>query len=196
MIDINLVYEDDVSHHLMRKLLAYFDNKFNVVNTYSGNGFGYIKKGIGGFNAASEFTPFFVLTDLDRHECPVIMMNDWLPAEKHRNLIFRVAVREVESWLLSDREGFFSFLKISKDLIPRNPDTENDPKQTLFNLVRKSRRREIKEDILPRNEYAKQGPNYNDRLQEFISNDWVLKRAIRHSESLNRAYRHLESFQL
>ena len=155
-----------------------------------------IKKGIAGFNAASVYTPFFVLTDLDNHECPIELMNNWLPPEgRNQNLIFRIAVREIESWILSDREGFASFIDISIQNIPRNPDLEPDAKQTLINLVKKSRRRRIKEDIIPRNEYVAQGPNYNDRLMEYVLETWDINRAGQNSDRLKRAINHLNKFQ-
>lgn len=52
-----------------------------------------------GFNFAARLTPFLVLADLDRIECAPKLIRDWLPVEKHPNPVFRVAVREVESWV-------------------------------------------------------------------------------------------------
>lgn len=196
MITLNLVFEDELSEFVMQKIIAQFGSKYRVGYSYSGGGFGYIKKGIAGFNAASVYTPFFVLTDLDNHECPIELMNNWLPPEgRNQNLIFRIAVREIESWILSDREGFASFIDISIQNIPRKPDLEPDAKRTLINLVKKSRRRRIKEDIIPRNEYVAQGPNYNDRLMEYVLETWDINRAVQNSDSLKRAINHLNKFQ-
>ena len=196
MITLNLVFEDVLSELVMYKMIERFGSKYRVGNSYSGGGFGYIKKGIAGFNAASIHVPFFVLADLDNHECPVALMNDWLPAEsRNENLIFRIAVREVESWLLSDRAGFASFIGISVQNIPLKPDLIPDPKQKLINLVKKTRKRSIKEDIVPRNEYAATGPNYNGRLTEYVIQDWDIDKAIQSSDSLKRAVAALEKFQ-
>ncbi|TAF94891.1 MAG: hypothetical protein EAZ14_12175 [Runella slithyformis] len=196
MITLNLVFEDVLSEFVMYKMVEHFRPKYRIGNSYSDRGFGYIKKGISGFNAASVYTPFFVLTDLDKHECPVALMNKWLPTEnRNQNLIFRIAVREIESWILSDREGFASFIGISIENIPTKPDLEADAKQTLINLVRKSRKRRIKEDIVPRSEYAAVGPNYNDRLMEYILENWDIGRATQNSDSLKRAINHLNKFQ-
>ncbi|MDF2210039.1 hypothetical protein L1F28_15070 [Arthrospira platensis NCB002] len=42
---------------------------------------------------------YLVLTDLDKSECPLAIINEWLKSQpKHPNLLFRVAVKEVESW--------------------------------------------------------------------------------------------------
>jgi len=39
----------------------------------------------------------------------------------HPNFLFRVAVREVEAWLLAHREGIARFLGISEHLVPLMP---------------------------------------------------------------------------
>lgn len=70
-----------------------------------------------------------------------------------------------------------------------------DPKQFLLNNAKKSRKRRLKEDIVPRvGSTAKIGPNYNARLSDFVRNSWDVHRAIKCSESLNRAFRKLQEF--
>jgi hypothetical protein len=78
MIYINLVYEDDLSEAVMKRLLFQFENKFTIAYTYPGHGFGYLKKNIRGFNQASIVTPYFMLTDLDTYKCPHDLINDWI----------------------------------------------------------------------------------------------------------------------
>lgn len=195
-IPINLVFEDAVSEYVMTKLLSCFGSKYLISSTYQGYGFGYIKTNINGFNQAAMGVPFFILTDLDNSICPISLINEWLPKPKATNLIFRVAIREVEAWLLADREGFSEYTGISLKLLPREPEKEQDPKRTLINLVRsKCRKRAIREDIVPINANAQIGPNYNERLMQFIYQHWDLDRAKETSESLMRAYNHLDRFQ-
>ena len=43
----------------------------------------------------------------------------------------RIAVRELESWLLADRVGFADFFDAPIALLPEEPDKETDPTQTL-----------------------------------------------------------------
>ncbi len=193
-IGINLVFEDAVSGFLMTKILAEFGDKFYVGTSYSEGGFGYIRSNISGFNQAAVVTPFFVLTDLDRYECPQFLREEWLTVPAKPNLIFRVAVREVEAWILADAEGLSEFIGVNKVNFPSNPDVEIDPKVTLINLVKRSRNRRIKDDIVPKNEYAKIGPNYNERLMTFIGEKWDISRAISRSQSLKRAYDCLDRF--
>lgn len=194
MIYVTLVYEDELSEAVMNKILNHFPKKYEVFNTYSGHGFGYLKTNIKGFNQASIVNPHFMLTDLDKYECPISLINEWINFDLNKNFIFRVAVREVESWLLADIEGFSQFLNISTANFPDNPDKEKDPKNTLIKLSKRSKKRDIKEDILPINDNASIGPNYNGCLSEFVYNHWNIKNAIKRSESLKRTFIKLKDF--
>ena len=196
MIYINLVYEDDLSEAVMFKLINHFGEKYNVHNTYSGHGFGYLKSNIKGFNQASVVSPFFMLTDLDNYNCPPSLINDWINFPLHSNFIFRIAVREVEAWLLADIEGLSEFLKVSPVNFPAFPENEIDPKNTLIRLARRSRIRRIREDVVPINENAAIGPNYNGCLTEFVIRKWNIETALTRSNSLLNAFNKLENFHV
>lgn len=200
-IPINLVYEDDLSREVLLRLIdspavRSSDRCFSVGTKRPGRGYGFLKKNIIGFNQASKGMPYLILTDLDDRECAPLLINEWLPQTRNPNLIFRIAVREVESWLLADDAGFARFLGIAKHKLPRNPDDLRDPKATLINLARTSRKRDIKADIVPRpGSTAKQGPAYNDCLISFVKDTWNPEKARRHSQSLEKALRALETFE-
>jgi hypothetical protein len=194
-IPLNLVFEDQISEFVMMKLVNKSE-KYLVANSYSEGGFGYIKKNIRGFNEASKGCAFFVLADLDAIDCPPTLMNDWLKEPVHQNLIFRIAVREVESWLLADIEGFSKYTGISKVNFPAKPEEIADPKAELLKIIKRCRNRNIKEDILPKNEFASIGPNYNGRLGEFVMKHWSVSRAMKRSDSLKRAMAKLSNFKM
>lgn len=200
-IPINLVYEDDLSREVLLRLIdspavRSSDRCFSVGTKRPGRGYGFLKKNIIGFNQASKGMPYLILTDLDDRECAPLLINEWLPQTRNPNLIFRIAVREVESWLLADDAGFARFLGIAKHKLPRNPDDLPDPKATLINLARTSRKRDIKADIVPKpGSTAKQGPAYNDCLISFVKDTWNPEKARRHSQSLEKALRALETFE-
>ena len=130
-IPINLVSEDQVSEFVMRKLLEEA-NKFQLGYSYSESGFGYIRKNMTGWNQASKGCPFFVLTDLDQTDCAPTLKADWLSVKQNPNLIFRVAVKEVEAWLLADIEGFSKYTGISSANFNENTESIDDPKAELF----------------------------------------------------------------
>jgi len=139
--------------------------------------------------------PYLILTDLDYEECAPIMIKEWLPETRNPNLIFRIAVREVESWVLADRPGFAKFLGISQNKMPRKPDELLDPKAYLINLAKDSRKRALREDIVPKQgSTAKQGPAYNERLASFVQDAWNPSNARQFSPSLERTIRAIEVF--
>jgi hypothetical protein len=194
-IPINFVCEDALSEFVMIKLVNSFGDKFCIGTSYNGGGYGYIKKNIKGFNMAAITMPFFVLTDLDNVSCPLYLINTWLPRPKKQNLIFRVAIREIEAWILADIEGFSKFLGVSRVHFPSNPESVKNPKSLLIKLAKKSRKRNVREDIVPLNSNARIGPNYNDRLRGFVLDEWDVSRAKIRSSSLSRAFDCLQRFQ-
>jgi hypothetical protein len=196
-IPLNLVIEDELSEVVLRRLLADTNRDYFVGSAYGRNGFGYLRKTANNWNAAAAAgTPILLLTDLDQHECPSQLIVGWLNHQCHQNFLFRVAVREVESWVLADREGFAQFLGISAVLVPAAPDDVADPKQTLVNLARRSRRRMLKDSLVPRvGSTAAQGPDYNGCLGDFVRTRWNSNTARNRSPSLNRAWERVMSFE-
>jgi hypothetical protein len=190
---INLAFEDPLHEAVLRKIFSQFS--FSVGKCFSHGGFGYLKTKIKGFNNAAKVTPFLVLTDLDRVECVPILIKDWLPFPKHPNLLFRVAVREVESWILAHRESVAKYLGVAKDKIPYKVDEIIDPKQFLINLTRKSKYRAIREAIVPRSgSSAQQGPDYNGTLITYLNDYWDVKKAAQNSPSLKKMINALVSY--
>ena len=193
MFSIHLIYEDLVSLAVMEKLVALHPETLSIQTRRNAHGFGSIRRNIPNYNRAAEHVPFFVLTDLDTAACPRELISDWLPQGQAPNLLFRIAVREVESWILSDRKGFAEFLGISPANFKVPPDTLPDPKIELFRLTQKSRSRDLKEDILPEKS-ACIGPSYNFVIPKFVRQAWSPERARIQSPSLDRALTALASF--
>jgi hypothetical protein len=186
-IPLHLAIEDELSELVIRKLLLETGRDYFVGSVFGGGGLGYLKKRANNWNAAAAAgTPILLLTDLDSNHCPSRLISDWLDFKPHANLIFRVAVREVESWLLADRGGLSRFLGISEVHTPLRPDELPDPKLSLVNL----------ESIVPRRgSTAVQGPDYNGCLGDFVRNRWNRNAASPRSPSLARAWDRLMSFE-
>jgi hypothetical protein len=181
---INLAVEDALSDAVARRLVGATGGRLAVAHSFGWRGCGYLKKKIRAFNNASRFTPFFVLTDLDAGECAPELVARWLyGVERSENLLLRVAVREVEAWLLADRQGFAKFLGLSPDALPDKTDAIQDPKRELLKLVASSKKRDLKEDILPP-EGRRMGPGYNSRLADFVFHLWNPAEAKRRNSSL------------
>lgn len=195
-IPVNLVVEDELSETVVRRVLQQVKVEYAVGTCYRPGGFGYIKKKIGAFNHAAKHGPFFVLTDLDRIDCAPALIRAWLKEDPHPNLLFRVAVREVESWLLADREAFARFLGISTQHVPADPDGLPDPKRKLIDLARTSRKRDLRDSIVPcRSSRATVGPDYNGCLVAFVRRRWSPVEAARRSDSLRRFRLAVKSFR-
>lgn len=195
-ISINIAAEDALSEAVVRKIVSSSGRHFLIGASFVRGGYGYLKNKIGGFNNAAKASPFFVLTDLDQAECAPILMESWLPGPQHPNLLFRVAVKEVESWLMADRQSFSAYLKIDVRRVPHNPDSVDDPKRLLLDLTRTSPRKDIRRDILPPDGSPRRfGPNYNARLIAFVFDHWDPERAQTNSESLQRTVRRIRNFR-
>lgn len=204
MILVNVVIEDELSGEMVKIILDKSNKHFMVNQIYpdlkrekASAGSSYIKRKISGFNNAAKVTPYIVLTDLDKYECAKALIDEWLPHNQHPNLLFRVAVREVETWVMADRSSFAKFLGIGSKLIPQDIDRHvTNPKEFLLELTRRSRKKYIKYAILPgKGSTARVGPNYNDFLISFLHDQWQLEEAINYSDSLKRMVKSLNKFQ-
>ena len=192
-IPVNLATEDELSEITLLRILSRLD-RFAVGTAYRRGGHGYLRRTIVGWNSAARGRPFIVLTDLDSNECPARLIGDWLPIPKDPNLQFRVAVRDVESWLLADRDNISEFLGISASRIPVAPDTLADPKRTIVELAGRSRK-SIRDRVVPRiGSTAKQGPDYNACLDSFVQSRWDFQAARANSPSLARTLDRLITF--
>ena len=195
MIPVNLAIEDELSELVLRKILSQM-NRYAVGYAYRRGGFGYLRSTISRWNSAAKGTPFIVLTDLDRSECPATLIKDWLMVPRHPNLIFRIAVREIEAWLLADRSNFARFLSVPEKSMPFNVDELEDPKLTLIRIARTSKSSQIRERLTPKiGSTAKQGPDHNGRLGLFVQRHWDFETAKIESPSLNRTLQRLITFK-
>jgi hypothetical protein len=195
-IPLNLAVEDALTESLFAKILREIPVAYAIRTIYNRGGYGYLRQTINGFNNAAKGIPFLIGTDLDTYECPPALIVDWLQRPRHHNLLVRVAVREAEAWILADKQNFADFLGIRSALISDDVEAIPDPKRELIQLVRKARRRELREDICPpANSTRTVGPNYNSRLSAFVQQHWNPNTARERAKSLARTIDRLIAFQ-
>lgn len=195
-IPIDLAVEDPLSEAVLRRMLERCGQNYAVGAVYNRGGNGYLRTRIRGWNTAAKGKPFLLVTDLDSAACPSALIEDWLSVPKHRNLLFRVAVREIEAWLLADTTGLAAYLAVKPGLVPKRPEDLPDPKRKLLELARVSRRKQIRQDIVPRTgSTAQQGPGYNACLSEFVQSVWDVESAASNSMSLRRTLDRLSTFR-
>lgn len=162
---------------------------------YPKKGFTYIKDKIKGFNKSAVSINYLALVDFmdTRLPCPGAVVTNWLP-HRQPKMLLRVVVREIESWLLADRENIANFLQIAPAKIPGKPEELEDPKQSLINLARASRSKKIRAALVPdEGSTASEGRLYTSELSQFVSQEWDPVSARRNAPSLERCYKRLQA---
>ena len=137
-----------------------------------------------------------MLTDLDSPKiCPPELIQSWIQGSLNLGFFLRVAVMEVESWVMADQSAFAEFLKVPIQEVPTRTDEIPDPKTSLLSLAEKSKSTGLRKDLLPKkgNKTSKIGPGYNIRLSEFVRDYWDLNRAVSASPSLKKTVDRLQS---
>jgi|SRR5215213_737383 len=164
---------------------------------YGKRGSGYIKKKIHGFNRVARSFHYLALVDfMDANlPCPGEVVRTWLP-HREPKMLFRVVVREIESWLLADHENISIFLNISRTKVPTSPELLDDPKLELVNLARKSRSQRVRAAIAPETgSRATVGKLYTSEITIFTRLYWDLRIARRNAPSLDKCLKYLEGIE-
>jgi hypothetical protein len=193
---ITAAVEGDLDEAVLRRLVEYIGATPGPV--YGRHGKAHLRQRLAGYNQAARLAPWVVLVDLDHDaDCAPPFRSAWLP-NPAPNMCFRIAVRMVEAWLLADRDRLSRFLRVPPSQLPLKPEELNDPKSTIVDLARRSRRRDIREDMVPRPGSGRTvGPAYTSRLIEFVAQGpagWRPDVAAKLSDSLERCLRRLRTF--
>jgi hypothetical protein len=162
----------------------------SVGTVYGKQGKDHLKKNLAAYNQAARYTPWCVLLDLDQDaDCAPLLCSALLP-EPGGWMCLRIVVRSIEAWLMADREQLAAFLSIPVSRIPTDVEAVERPKETLINLAARSRRRAIKEDMVPREGSGRSvGPGYTAQIIEFVTDQergWRPLVAAAHADSLRR----------
>ena len=178
--------EGDIDEAVVRRLIAHAGGQTGDV--HGKNGKPALCQRINGYNNAARHAPWVVLVDLDNDaDCAPPIRDAWLPAPAP-NLCFRIAVREVEAWLMSDAQTLARYLRVGLGKIPAEPEKLAYPKDAMVDLARRSRRRDIRKDMVPREKSGRRvGPAYSSRLIEYVQEHWKPEVAAGRAESLHRA---------
>lgn len=189
-VTVSGLVEGLVDEAVFRKLVRHAGAMPGQV--YGRNGKPSMKQLLGGYNNAARFSPWMVLVDLDQDaECAPPFRMTWLP-NPAAYMCFRVAVREVEAWFFADRANLARFLGVPISRMPQAPETLPSPKRAMVELARRSRRQDIREDMVPRPGSGRTvGPAYTSRLIEFVEVVWEPQTAGQVSDSLRRCCKRL-----
>lgn len=193
MTYIYLAVEDKLSETVGERLLREHFGADVSITVLSGGGFGYLKKSARKFAEIAKRNVVLLITDLDTAQCAPTLRNSWLAGmDIAETFVFRVAVREIEAWVMADVAAFAAFLKVSPAKIRSDVEAIHDPKAELIRLGR-SAPREIRAELVPSaGVRAMVGLGYNAILANFVRNSWSPARASENSNSLSRARSRLE----
>lgn len=196
--------EDVLLAEMARRLLGECGGKYELAGDITIRyGRGNVDKNAPKWNnSAKNGNTHFVLCDLDtlappesENKCPQSEIRLLLGgAQKHPHFLLRFAVAEGENWLLADYDNLRKFLGIRQEQLPSLPDAIKDGKECLLLLARRSKKRNIREGMVPQGG-AKVGPLWNSILSEFVRDKWRPDIAAKHSKSLRRTLARLKSFR-
>lgn len=184
---INIATEDELSELACEKIIAEILPDYRVNIKLRKGGSGYLRKRISNFNQMAQREPVLLLTDLDRGACAPLLIESWRgDLQFHEQLLFRVAEREIEAWILADRDALSDALQINAVRLTDRPDELPDPKRFLLAAARYAPREVRQELVATRGSIASQGIGYNNLLGSFVIGDWSPTRAAALSPSLAR----------
>ncbi len=189
---VTLGVEDRLSETIAKRLISEYAPNLQISETLGLRGKNYLRQRLVGFNQiATHQRPALVFTDLDRPQsCPPELLRSWTQGiALSSQLIIRVAVIEIEAWLLADRAGIAQWLSVAVSRVPYSPEGIPDPKRTLVQLASRSSKRYLREAIVPRHGAGTHqiGPGYNDSVSEFAAQRWNTEAASSNASSLDRA---------
>ncbi len=197
-IPIYLAVEDDLSELLLRRLVRERPVEYAVGPVFKRGGFGYLRKRSSAFNNMAKACPVLLLTDLDQRPCAPDLLQDWLTQPKHKDFLLRVAVREVEAWVLAADATFGNFLGLRRECKISEPEALPDPKAELLKLASTCLRRDVRDALVRRdtNGNLKQGPAYNSTLAGYINEAWLPDVAAARCPSLKKMLNALAALEL
>ncbi len=192
--------EGDVDEAILTRLTGDAGLDIDPSRVHGRKGTADLVRRLPGFNEAARRTTWIVLIDLDDDaSCAPPARRNWI-LQPSSGMELRIAVREVEAWLLADRERFASFFKLPLARIPAAPENILQPKKFVAKLATESKSRAIREGMAPRLGSGRDvGPVYSSRLMEFVedrTHGWRPQVAARSADSLERCMRRLAEIAL
>jgi hypothetical protein len=189
---INALVEGIMDEAAAQRIITAAGHQLGIC--YGKRGCSYIRQKVPGFNEAARDLAILALVDhMDtRLSCAPEVVSLWL-LRRRPFMLLRVVVRELESWLLADREGLARFLGIPTGRVPPRPEEVEDPKRTLVNLARQSRSRTMRTSMVPaRGSTSREGVLYASEMIRFIHGVWNIEAARINAPSMDRCFQRLE----
>lgn len=175
-IEINFVVEGTIDAAVARRLIRLRGAIPGMERVTRGKGtfMAVLPK----YNAAARFQRWLAIRDLDHDAACAPTLIRAHQVQPHEFWSYRIAVREVEAWLMADRDAFANALGVRIAAIPTQPEVISDPKLVIVNLARQSRRRDVRLGLVPEEGAGiAVGPEYAAWMSAFAENIWDPDRA-------------------
>lgn len=195
MMVIDILVEGPLDEAVAQRLILHAGHKAGT--TFGKHGISTLRQKASGFNIRARYgNPILVLVDFvdTGLDCPPAVPTIWLP-DRASGLLLRVVVNEIESWLLADHQGIAEFLGLPSAMVPTDPEHIADPKQTLVNLARRSRRKAAQALVPKPGISASVGPGYVGEMQAFVLQHWNIDVARQRASSLDHCILRLAELQ-
>lgn len=191
---MTVAVEGDIDAAVARRVIT--EAGLSIGPIYGRRGKGHLDNSLRGYNSAAHHACWLVLRDLDRDAvCAPELVRLLLP-EPSAYMCLRIAVRQIEAWLLADRVKVADLFQLPLDVVPRDPDTLEDAKVAIVQLARRSRSRRLREEIVPEaHTSAKVGVGYSGRMIDFATSLWRPRLAALSSPSLASCLRSVERWK-
>lgn len=189
---IIVAVEDALSESVAKRLIREYVPGSEVTRVFGLGGISSVKSRISALNQMSRYDgPVLALADSDDPgKCPLVLVRELSgKLTISPNMLIRIAVPEIESWIMADRNGIAQWLGIALNTVPRSPETLIDPKRTMVQLASRSRKRALRQGIAPNHVLGthRTGAEYNILLDEFVTQHWNPEAARANAPSLSRA---------
>lgn len=182
---LTLVVEGATDEAVATRLLL--DAGFEPGPVYGKSGKHYLDQRLAGYNSAARFSCWLVLRDLDDDASCAPTLRTQLLATPSARMRLHIVVHAIEAWLMGDADTLSTYLSVGRSKLPSAPESIVDPKRVLVDVARRSRRRSIREALVPApGTSATVGPGYAATLIEFVATHWRPEVAALRCESLQR----------
>jgi hypothetical protein len=194
VITVSIAVEGASDVAAVEKMLASRGISVDPKSIFVKRGHGNLDKKLTGSNNGAARSPWFVLRDTDRDDCPAALRERLLPdANKNPGMCFRLAVRSIEAWLLADMEAFAKTFSVTTHAIPSAVEELINPKESLVNICRGSRKSLIRSGIVPPpGSRGRVGPEYVTYIADYARTAWRPDIAATNAPSLARALREID----
>ena len=193
VLDINYATEGEIDAIVAARLIEFCGGVPGLKRVAGGKS--KLDPNINKYKESARHLPWLVIRDLDRDEaCAPALVRRLVP-DAPPLLCMRIAVRQIESWLMADRAAIALFLKVPLARIPNNIEGILDSKRTLVDLAAQSRSKDIRLAMVPAaSSGASEGPEFAAFMTDFALKHWRpdIASALEQGSSLSRAIRCLQ----